>query len=307
MISNIEVMRVMNYKKENQQENESSEDDVYRYRRNLCLQCGINPVSQDIVGGRLSFMKIKLTMICVSLLLALPFAAAENLSTDAPVIFMVGDSTMSDKPLFPAQPERGWGQLLSMYFKDDVRVRNLARNGRSSKSFRSEGRWDTVMKELQPGDFVIIQFGHNDQKSHDPSRYTEAFGSFKENLARYVREARSIGGKPILATPVVRRKFADEKELNDTHGDYSVAVRQVAKELQAPLLDIEKQSAVLVKKLGPQLSKKLYMWIEPIEYDAVKNGRQDDTHLNAFGASRICDMAVRDIRSAVPELGRWLR
>ncbi len=228
-------------------------------------------------------------------------------STDAPVIFMVGDSTMSDKPLFPAQPERGWGQLLPLYFKHDVHIRNLARNGRSSKSFRAEGRWDIVMNDLRPGDFVIIQFGHNDQKSHDPKRYTEAFGSFKENLARYVRETRSKGGKPILATPVVRRKFANDIELIDTHGDYSIAVRQVAKELHAPLLDIEKQSATLVKKLGPQLSKKLYMWVEPIEFDAIKDGRQDDTHLNAFGASRICDMAIRDMRSTVPELVRWLR
>jgi lysophospholipase L1-like esterase len=231
----------------------------------------------------------------------------ETTGTDAPVIFMVGDSTMSDKPLFPAQPERGWGQVLPLYFKDDARVRNLARNGRSSKSFRAEGRWETVMKALRPGDFVIIQFGHNDQKVHDPGRYTEAFGSYKENLARYVREARSIGGNPILATPVVRRRFADEGQLQDTHGDYTVAVRQVAKELHVPLLDIEQQSAELVRKLGPELSKKLYLWIDPVEFDTVKNGRQDDTHLNAFGASRICDIAVQDIRSAVPELAHWLR
>ena len=163
------------------------------------------------------------------------------------------------------------------------------------------------MNELQPGDFVIIQFGHNDQKAYDPKRYTEAFGSFKANLERYVREVRMIGGNPILATPVVRRKFADQKELQDTHGDYPVAARQVAQVLRVPLLDIEKLSADLIKRLGPELSKRLYLWIEPDEFDSVKGGRQDDTHLNAFGASRICDMAVREIRLAVPALRPWLR
>ena len=232
---------------------------------------------------------------------------AQTPGTNAPVVFMVGDSTMSDKPLFPAQPDRGWGQLLPLYFKADVRVRNLARNGRSSKSFRDEGRWDTVMQELRPGDFVIIQFSHNDQKAYDPKRYTDAFGSFKANLERYVREVRSVGGRPILATPVVRRKFDDQQELRDTHGDYPVAIRQVARERQVPLLEIEKRSAAMTAKLGPQRSKQLYLWIDPDEFDSVKEGKKDDTHLNAFGASRICDIAVMDIRSAVPQLARWLR
>ena len=234
-------------------------------------------------------------------------SASATIKTDAPVIFMVGDSTMADKPLFPAQPERGWGQLLSLYFKDEIRIKNLAKNGRSSKSFRDEGLWGIVMEQLRPGDSVIIQFGHNDQKQYDQKRYTEAFGSFKENMERYVREVRSKDGNPILATQVVRRKFNAQNELEDTHGDYAVAVRQVAKELQVPLLDIEKHSAALVKKLGPELSKRLYMWVEPDEFVSIQDGRQDNTHLNAFGACRICDLAVEEIRSMVPELSRCLR
>jgi lysophospholipase L1-like esterase len=233
--------------------------------------------------------------------------ASANIKTAAPAIFMVGDSTMANKPLFPAQPERGWGQLLTLYFKDEIRIRNLARNGRSSKSFRDEGLWDTVMKQLQPGDFVIIQFGHNDQKEHDPKRYADAFGSFKDNLRRFVREVRSKDGNPILATPVVRRAFNSKQELQDTHGDYAVAIRQVAKELQVPLLDIEEHSGALVRKLGPELSKRLYMWVEPDEFDSIADGRQDNTHLNAFGACRICDLANEGIRLKVPGLAKWLR
>ena len=115
----------------------------------------------------------------------------------APLIFMCGDSTMANKPLFPAQPERGWGQLLPLYFKESVRIENLAMNGRSSKSFRDEGRWQPVLDRLRPGDFVIIQFGHNDQKKDSRDRFSEPFGAFKQNLERYVREVREKGGRPI--------------------------------------------------------------------------------------------------------------
>lgn len=228
-------------------------------------------------------------------------------SAKAPTIFMIGDSTMANKPLFPAQPERGWGQLLPLYFKDEVRVVNLARNGRSSKSFWDEGRWQPVRDQLQPGDYVIIQFGHNDEKSKSPERYTEPFGSFTDNLVRYVRETRERGGYPLIATSIVRRKFDDQGKLVDTHGDYIVAARQVAAKQQVPLLDLERDSAALVSRLGPEQSKRLYMWIEPGEFDSLPKGREDDTHLNAFGACRICDLAAAEMREAAPELAAWLR
>lgn len=227
--------------------------------------------------------------------------------TNAPVIFMIGDSTMSNKPLFPPQPERGWGQLLPLYFTDSVHIHNLAMNGRSSKSFRSEGRWKPVMELIRPGDYVIIQFSHNDQKDKDPRRFTEAFGSFKENLARYVQETREKQGRPILATPIVRRKFNGTGELNDTHGDYAVAIRQVAKDLNVPLLDLQKRSAELIEALGPDRSKMLFMWFDPGEFEKLPQGRKDDTHLNAFGASRICDLATDELRTASPDLAQWLR
>jgi len=264
----------------------------------------------NIIGAKMNTYRFWLIIACVYLGFICQdrqLLGSTDTNTEAPVIFMVGDSTMADKPLFPAQPERGWGQLLPLYFKDEVRIKNLARNGRSSKSFRDEGRWDTVMEQLRPEDFVIIQFGHNDEKKYDPKRYTEAFGSFKKNLERYVNEVRAKEANPILATPMVRRKFNEQKELEDTHGDYVIAVRQVAKELQVPLLDMEKDSAALVRKLGPELSKRLYMWIEPGEFDSIPDGREDNTHLNAFGACRICDLAAKEIRSGAPELARWLR
>ena len=111
---------------------------------------------------------------------------------------MIGDSTLADKPVIPANPERGWGQMLAMYFGENVRISNHARNGRSSKSFLDEGRWKTVLEQMKPGDYVVIQFGHNDQKKTDPRRFTTPFGDFKQNLKRYVDDARL----PILATPI---------------------------------------------------------------------------------------------------------
>jgi DNA sulfur modification protein DndE len=144
-------------------------------------------------------------------------------------VFMIGDSTMADKPLND-NPERGWGQLLPRYLSEDAQVRNYAVNGRSTKSFIKEGRWDSVMKYLQKDDYVFIQFGHNDEKSEDTTRYAAPKGLYRDNLVRFVRDARSKGANPILVTPVMRRKFDASGKFTDTHGEYPEAVRSVAKE-----------------------------------------------------------------------------
>ena len=222
-------------------------------------------------------------------------------------IFMIGDSTMADKPLIPPNPERGWGQMLPMYFKDGVRIENHAMNGRSTKSFIEQGRWETVTNRLRPGDYVIIQFGHNDEKKSGPVRYTEPFGGFKQNLELFIRESRERGATPVLATPVARRKFDDNGGLVDTHGDYVTAVRQVAQEQQSPLLDLNLRSTELLKQLGLDSSKRLYDWIPAGEFERCPKGLSDDTHFNAYGASRMCDLAVGEIESNVPKLAVWLK
>jgi lysophospholipase L1-like esterase len=224
-----------------------------------------------------------------------------------PVIYMVGDSTMADKPLFPPQPERGWGQMLSAYLVPEVRVVNFAANGRSSKSFREEGLWKRVMDRLHAGDYVIIQFGHNDEKKRGDVPVTRPFGSFKDNLVRYVREVREKQGNPILATPVARRVFDEKEKIADTHGEYAVAIRQVGAEQRVPLIEMERRSSELLARLGPELSKHLFMWCALGEWDTVPGGREDNTHFNAYGASRMCDIAVDELRTSVPELVRWLR
>jgi len=220
-------------------------------------------------------------------------------------IYMIGDSTMSNKPLIPAYPERGWGQLFSLYFQSGVRIENHAMNGRSSKSFIGEGRWKTVRDELKPGDWVIIQFGHNDNKP-DTNRFTEPFGSFKTNLMMYVEESKARGAHPLLCTSIARRKFDADGKLVDTHGDYIVATRQVATEEKIPLLDLNKRTDELLRQLGDDRSKMLYDWVTTNDIPGMKTNLVDDTHLNAFGASRVCDMAVAEIRAKVPELVKFL-
>jgi lysophospholipase L1-like esterase len=226
--------------------------------------------------------------------------------TNGFTIFLIGDSTMANKPLIPENPERGWGQMLPPYFKAGVRVENHAMNGRSSKSFRDEGRWQVVEDSLKPGDWVIIQFGHNDEKDKDATRFTTPFGSFKTNLMNYVLETRAHGANPVLATPIARRKFDESGKLVDTHGDYVTAVRAVAAEQNVPLIDLNRKSSELLQREGPELSKKIYIYVTAAEYPALPKGREDDTHFCAYGASRMCDLAVQEIVANVPELAGYL-
>jgi lysophospholipase L1-like esterase len=226
--------------------------------------------------------------------------------TNGFTIFLIGDSTMANKPLIPENPERGWGQMLPPYFKAGVRVENHAMNGRSSKSFRDEGCWQVVENSLKSGDWVIIQFGHNDEKDKDPSRFTTPFGGFKTNLTEYILETRAHGANPVLATPTARRKFDESGKLVDTHGDYVTAMRQVAVEQGVPLVDLNKRSDELLRREGPELAKKNFIWVTAEEYPALSKGRHDDTHFCAFGASRMCDLAVDEIKTNVPVLAHFL-
>lgn len=222
-------------------------------------------------------------------------------------LHMIGDSTMADKPVWPAQPERGWGQLLPIYFKDPAAVVNYAMNGRSTKSFIDEGRWETVRKALRPGDWLIVEFGHNDEKKEKPAVYAAADTTFRENLRRFIREARDARANPILATPIARRKFDAAGKPVDTHGDYPAAVRAVAVEEKVPLLELTTLSAEMLAGYGPERSKQLYLWIQSGEYASLPKGREDDTHLSAVGASRIAELAIGEFQRLGLPLADWVK
>lgn len=191
-------------------------------------------------------------------------------------------------------PETGWSQVLPQFLDNTVTVHNHAVNGRSSKSFIDEGRWQLVLDSLQQGDVLFIQFGHNDQKEYDSTRYTTPFGTYSENLERFVNEAREKGAKPILFTSIVRHKFGEDGKLIDTHGDYPSAMRQVAQKLNVPLVDLQKLTENWINSLGDEGSKAMYLYTEPNEY--YPEGRKDDTHLSVEGAKNVARLAMEECK-----------
>ena len=241
---------------------------------------------------------------------------------------MNGDSTMANKSLRDGNQERGWGMVLSCYFDDPVVVDNHAVNGRSTKSFIDEGRWQKVLELIKPGDYVFIQFGHNDEKPN-PDRHTDPGSTFDDNLRRFVLEAREKGAIPVLFNSVVRRNFApvapknDDDEalrnktfasqtakegdvLIDTHGDYIVAPRNVARELNVPFVDANQITHDLEQSMGPVESRNLHMWFYPGDIRLPK-GRQDNTHYNVYGAHRVASLLADAIGEKVPALKKYIR
>lgn len=273
-----------------------------------------------------------LSSILISFLVAL--SASAQTPADTVTVFMIGDSTMANKPLANENQERGWGQMLPLMMQGAIKIDNHAVNGRSSKSFISEGRWQAVVDKIKPGDFVIIQFGHNDEKIKNKDRYTEPGSTFDENLSRFVTETRAKGGFPILCNSIVRRNFpADASAVHvdrddnppaavgndklksapegallvDTHGAYIDAPRNVARNLNVPFIDMNRLTHHLVQGLGTEKSKELFMWIEPGVYKFCPKGKIDNTHLNIYGATVVASIAAMEIADVVPSLAPYIK
>lgn len=269
----------------------------------------------------------KYIVLSVIAALVLVFSAAVEDKTTT--IFIIGDSTAAKKNLSTGSPERGWGMALQCYFDSAyIRVDNHAVNGRSSKSFIDEGRWDKVLSAMKPGDYVIIQFGHNDEKPA-VERHTDPGSTFDYNLAKFVRETRERGGIPILMNPVVRRNFAqkplknddDEKLRNttfadgsklvegdsliDTHGLYKVAPRDVARRMNCHFIDANQITHDLEQSLGVEGSKKLHMWYKPGEEPSLPEGRQDNTHYNIYGAQVVAKLLAEALIEEIPVLSKY--
>lgn len=243
-------------------------------------------------------------LLPVILLWSMTSAAQDNCDI---TLFLIGDSTLADKPYAGSNPEKGWGQVLPLYLKKGIRVENHAVNGRSTKSFRDEARWDTVRKRLKAGDYVLIQFGHNDQKVDSPDRYAAADTDYRSNLKRYITEAREKGAKPIIATPISRRSYDEQGVLEDSHGRYSEVVREVAAEMNIPLLDLHKKTVEVIKQFGVERSKELFLHYKPGDYDKFPEGKEDNTHLSPTGAFKVADLAVEELKSVVPEFKYFLK
>ncbi len=240
------------------------------------------------------------------LFLLLPVFAASGPSGRI-AIHLIGDSTMADKPDPGNNPERGWGQMLPAFFSERVDVRNHAVNGRSTKSFIREGRWDSVLVHLKKGDYVFIQFGHNDAKITDSTRYTNPYTGYRRNLIRYVTESRRKGANPVLFSPIVRRKFNESGTLEDAHGAYPFVMREVARELDVPFVDMQLKSEDLVLSLGPEKSKELYLWVSQGVYEMYPEGKQDNTHFTKKGAMEMARLAAEGLKELNLDIVKYLK
>ncbi|WNH11197.1 rhamnogalacturonan acetylesterase [Thalassobellus suaedae] len=210
-------------------------------------------------------------------------------------IYLVGDSTMClyDDSRFP---QEGWGMPFVNFFDDTVDIENHAKGGRSTKSFIDENRWQPILDSLQVGDYVLIQFGHNDaanSKNH-PNRYTSP-EDYKKYLGKYINEAKAKQANPILISPVTRMKFDKKGKVLESHAPYLKAVTEVAKEYQVPFIDLDTKSRELLEKLGPTFSRYLYMYFEPGELPRYPNGYKDNTHFNEFGARKMAELVLQGI------------
>lgn len=269
----------------------------------------------------------KVTFWSVLMVFALVFTAATK--DKATTIFVIGDSTAANKDTTGGKVERGWAMMLQDCFDPDfIVVDNHAVNGRSSKSFIDEGRWGKVLEKIKPGDYVIIQFGHNDEKPQ-ADRHTEPGSTFDNNLARYVLDTREKGGIPVLMNSVVRRNFYvkapenddDEKlrtstfkdgakmiegdSLIDTHGLYRSVPILVAERTHCHFVDANQITHNLEQGLGREGSKKLHMWFLPGEEPSEPQGKQDNTHYNKYGAQVVANLLADALCEEIPLLSKY--
>lgn len=221
------------------------------------------------------------------------FLMAFTLPTRKTKVYLIGDSTMANKEI-KAYPETGWGMPFKYFFDSTVDVDNRAKNGRSTQSFIDEGLWKPVVDNLNEGDYVFVQFGHNDEVPTKKTYTTEE--QFKNNLIRYVNESRAKKAIPVLITPVARRKFDSAGHVVGTHEVYSQIVRSVAKQLNVPLIDLDRKSQALLQQLGPETSKLLYNHLQPGEHPNYPDGKTDDTHFSELGARKMAEIVLAEMK-----------
>jgi lysophospholipase L1-like esterase len=229
----------------------------------------------------------------------LVFAASFIPSKKKLTIFLAGDSTMADKKV-AAFPETGWGTRFRNFFDSSIAIVNKAQNGRSTRTFMTDGLWKQITDNLQPDDYVLIQFGHNDEVPTKAAATTEA--EFKNNLNLYIEQTRNKKAIPVLITPVTRRSFDSTGTIQDTHARYAGIIRETAKENNVQLIDLDKESMALLQSFGPERSKWLYNHLQPGENPNYPDGKADDTHFNEIGARKMAEIVLADLRKLSPEI-----
>lgn len=199
-----------------------------------------------------------------------------------------------------AYPETGWGMPFVYFWDSTVTVDNRAKNGRSTQSFMDEGLWKPVMEQMQEGDYVFIQFGHNDEVPTKKTYTTES--QFRNNLIKYINDTRGKKATPVLITPVARRQFDSTGTIKETHAVYSAIVRDVAAKEKTILIDLDRKSQALLQSFGVQQSKLLFVQLQKGEHPNYPDGKEDNTHFSESGARLMAQLVLQDIRVLIPEL-----
>ncbi len=244
---------------------------------------------------------MKKSLIAIATLLLFSF------KVDKPkkiTIFLAGDSTMSIKGT-KAFPETGWGMPFVYFWDSSINVVNTAKNGRSTKSFILEGIWQSIINQAAEGDYVMIQFGHNDEVKEKTDRYTTP-DEYKNNLTKFIKETKEKKAIPILLTPVSRRKFDEKGVALQTHEIYSGLVREVAAKNEVILIDMDKKSIQLFQKFGVENSNLLFLKLKPGEHPNYPEGKDDNTHFNELGARLVAQLMLEEVKNKIPSLAQHL-
>lgn len=235
--------------------------------------------------------------VCIFILLAFAFPARKKIK-----VYLIGDSTMCNYDVSRA-PLTGWGMPFKYFFDSTVEIDNRARGGRSTRTFISENRWQPVADSLQEGDYVLIQFGHNDEAKEEKykDRYTPVT-DYKANLVKFITETRAKKATPVLITPVTRMRFDAAGKIQETHIEYSAAVWEIGKAYNTPVIDLDAKSRDLLQKFGPEYSRMFFMQLDSLEHPNYPAGQKDNTHFNEYGARRMAGLVLAEIRNLKLEL-----
>ncbi|SFL70641.1 pectinesterase family protein [Pelosinus propionicus] len=244
--------------------------------------------------------KFILSFIIVLMTINILHPISISFAANRPItVYLAGDSTVMTYSKEQA-PKAGWGQMLSKFLSGDVTIKNFAKGGRSSKTFINEGRLNQILDQIQPGDYLLIQFGHNDEKSIkvDPERkiYTEPSTEYKGYIQQYIWGARQHHAVPVLVTPVERRRFDENGKINSTHTAWTAAMKEVALEEHVPVIDLERSSKELFESLGIEGTKPIFFNVAPGESENYPNGAGDNTHFMEYGAHLMAKLVIDEIK-----------
>ncbi|WP_348799826.1 rhamnogalacturonan acetylesterase [Flavobacterium adhaerens] len=206
-------------------------------------------------------------------------------------VFLAGDSTVTDQDV---EPWASWGQMIPQFFGTNVVISNYACSGLTLSSFKSSNRLQKISSQIKPGDYLFIEFGHNDEKIKGPEN--TAWKSYSDLLAEFVQLARDKGAFPVLVTPTQRRFFNTDGSLLETHGDFPEAMRTVAKKMNVPLIDITQKTTFMYEAWGDDESRKAFVQYPANTFPGQTKALEDNTHFNTFGANEIALAVLQGIR-----------